>query len=536
MGVPFKRILYSSFVVSIGGFLFGFDASVISGVIPFIAPQFNLSEVDVGWLVSSPTLSAMFSMLFAGRLSDNLGRRNALYLIAILYLISALLSTIAPEPGWLVLARMLGGVAFGGALIIPPLYIAEISPAQYRGRLVSVQQLNIVLGFSAAYFSNWALLKLQNADWFSSLFNAEIHLVLWRGMFAVEMLPALLYLLLLFSIPESPRWLEFKGFQKRAEEAVSKLGLPLDEFEMGSKILEYDSETRPKNLRRSNPRRDTGLSAESRLKMLLSPRYRSIFLIAILLGVMQQITGVNVIFFYAPMIFERTGLGMDASFAQAVVIGVINVVFTILALLLIDRIGRKPLLQAGLGGIIVSLFISAGSFWNASYELDAASLERYSIPIESAEELVTTRFRLESEFRKELRAALNSAGRPELESELFRQAIQVNHTMILIGILGFVASFAFSLGPVMWVMLSELFPPSLRGIAVSLVGFLNSLTSWVVQFLFPLELLHLGNSLTYALYGLFGWIGWLLFHRYLPETKGKTLEEIQNTMARGRKR
>jgi len=513
-----RRIILSTLIIAIGGFLFGFDASVISGVLGFIKPQFELNELEVGWLVSSPSLSAMFSMLFAGRISDLFGRKRVMIFIAILYFISAFLSAIAPSYALLVGARMMGGVAFGSALVIAPLYITEIAPSAHRGRLVSYQQLNIVLGFSAAYFSNYLILKLSSEEWF-------ILDEFWRLMLGIEMIPALFFFFLLFFIPESPRWFQMRGKEKKTLRTLTFLftsrANPAPVLD-ASILADYEGQ-----LEQSKT-----TNFRLKAKQLLSNRYRLTFFIALVLGIVQQITGINVIFFYAPLIFEKTGLSQDASLGQAVIVGFINLIFTFVAINLIDKIGRKPLLLAGLIGILCSLLLISTGFQRATYQLDANVIQQ--VGIEETTALMSNyniEFTSDKEFRNILASLLTKEEMFEHEASIFSAAIQIDLAFVFIGILGFVASFAFSLGPVMWVMISELFPNTLRGVAISIIGFTNSFTSWLVQFLFPIQIVEFGNAETYGLYAIFTLIGLIVLWQFLPETKGKSLSEIQRLLA-----
>jgi SP family arabinose:H+ symporter-like MFS transporter len=504
------RTLFTVVIAAMGGFLFGFDASVISGTLTLLKPGFGLSDLQLGWLVSAPSFSAMFSMLFAGRLSDLLGRKPVMMGVAAIYLTSAILSALAPTYGLLFFSRLLGGVAFGGSLILGPLYISEISPSSDRGRLVSIQQLNIVLGFSAAYFSNFLLVKNAAQIW------PDPEQV-WRLMFAIECLPAAIYLLSLNAIPESPWWLMLRLRKERAESVLHRLGQvsdPLNMFGLGSEGVRQRIPVRPK----------ASLS-KAGLARLISPALRSVFALALLLGVIQQITGINVVFFYAPVIFAQTGLSTDASLAQAVVVGVINLAFTLLALVLIDRVGRRPLLLAGLAGVVMSMLLVSYGFDRATYHLDAGRIESHFPSLQQdLSGLEGVVFEDDAIFREALSATLSPRDYEQWESELMTRAIEMNHLLVLFGILGFVASFAFSLGPVMWVMLPELFQARDRALAISIVGFANSLVSWGVQLLFPLEIRWMGPAATYGLYALFGLAGFLILLKALPETKGRSLE------------
>lgn len=506
---------YISFIVALGGFLFGFDASVISGVVGFITPQFELTDLQVGWVVSSPSFAAMFAMLFAGTASDYLGRKKMLIYAALLYAISAFFSAIAPSYEVLVIARMIGGLGFGAALVLAPIYIAEISPAEIRGKLVSIQQFNIVIGFSFSYFSNYLLLEGMESG--VSFLNEQN---IWRWMLGLEMIPAGIYFILMFFVPRSPRWLLLKGMREEAKAVLTKI------FE--SSRAKSEEETILKNIESSK--------GESRpiLSTLLSKKMSLVLTIAVIIGIAQQITGVNAIYFYAPTIFEQSGVGTNSAFAQAVWVGIINVVFTIVAMLLIDRIGRKPLLLIGICGVIISMLITGYGFNQATYKLSAENVANMQIDIDKTRlsSIIDKEYDNDLDYKNALKAELSLAEYSRFESTLIQNAISINSTLILFGILLFVASFAMSLGPVMWVLLSEIFPNTIRGVAIAIVGFINSATSTLVQFIFPWELSNLGNSITFLIFGVFGIISLILLAKLLPETKGKSLEELEKELIR----
>jgi len=450
-------------IVALGGFLMGFDASVISGVVGFIGPEFGLNNIQVGWAVASLTLTSTIAMMLAGPLSDRFGRRPVLKTAAILFTVSAVASAIAPDYATLVIARMLGGFGVGAALIIAPMYIAEIAPAALRGRVVSLNQLNIVIGISVAYFSNYLILHLGQSGpaWAQSLRLGDWN---WRWMLGVEALPAIVYFFGLFFVPESPRWLVMRGKSEKALAILKRAS--------GQLQAEKDLEAVQESLTA-----EASLSKGS-VKELFLPAMRLVLTIGVVVAILQQITGINSVFFYAPMIFEQSGIGTDAAFMQAVLVGIVNLLVTIVAIMLIDRLGRRPLLISGLVIIASSMLLLAYSF-----------------------------------------AAAGDGTGGELND--------VNPTLVLVGILGFVAGFGVSLGPVMWVLFSELFPNRIRGIAISFVGLINSSISFIVQLVFPWELDNLGPSMTFLIYGSFAIIGLIFVVRTLPETKGRSLEELQ---------
>jgi len=466
MNASTRYTIRVALIVALGGFLMGFDASVISGVVSFIGPEFGLSNIEVGWAVASLTLTSTLAMMMAGPVSDRFGRRPVLKMAAVLFTLSAIASALAPDYLTLVTARMLGGFGVGAALIIAPMYIAEIAPADIRGRMVSFNQLNIVIGISAAYFSNYLILSLGQSDlgWVQAL---HLDTWSWRWMLGVEALPAIFYFIALFTVPESPRWLVMHGKGGQALGILERVSGPAQaKLDLQAVQASLDDEA---HLEKGS------------LRELFLPAMRLVLTIGIVIAILQQITGINSVFFYAPMIFEQSGIGTDAAFMQAVLVGIINLVFTVVAIMLIDKLGRRPLLIFGLVVIAGSMMLLSYGFGSASY---------------------------------------SAAG----------ELVDMNPTLILIGILGFVAGFAISLGPVMWVLFSELFPNRIRGIAISFVGLINSSVSFIVQLVFPWELENFGPSVTFLIYGSFAIIGLIFVMRVLPETKGRSLEELESEL------
>ena len=457
---PDRYVLRTVLIVSLGGFLLGFDASVISGVVKFIEKEFALSKLEIGWAVASLTLSATLSIVFAGPLADRYGRRRLLRIAAVVLTASALLSAAAHDFATLIFARLLSGLGVGAALVVAPMYIAEIAPAAVRGRMVSFNQLHIVLGITAAFFSNYLILRLGHLD-LPLLATLRIEDWNWRWMLGIGALPSIMFFLLLFTVPESPRWLAMHGRLDVARRVLSRAhGTALAEAELAEV--------------RSSLAHEVGKS-EPRLREIWAPELRFVMMIGLIVGVLQQITGINAVFFYAPVIFEQAGASADAAFEQAVYVGLVNLVFTVIALLLIDRLGRKPLLMLGTAGIAISMGVLA-----------------YGFSVEDG----------------------------------------LHARLVLFGVLAFVASFAVSLGPIMWVLLSEIFPNRIRGVAISFVGLVNSAVSFGVQLIFPWELENLGNSRPWLIYGVFAVLGLLLIWRLLPETRGKSLEELEEALVR----
>jgi SP family arabinose:H+ symporter-like MFS transporter len=510
-----KKLTLIAFVVSLGGFLFGFDAGIISGVMSYAGPQFDLNDLQSGWVVSSPSFAAMIAMLFAGRLSDIVGRKKILIYVAFLYALSAILSAYASSYEMLYIARMIGGIAFGAALILAPTYIAEISTSENRGKLVSIQQLNIVLGFFAAFLSNYYFNK-YNTNVSSFLTDENV----WRWMLGVEFIPAILYFICLFFVPKSPRWLYANQQSEEAKKVLNSIH--------GEGTAEVEIKTIEENIKQDE------VASKVKVKDLLMPSIRFIMIVGLTIGILQQVTGINAIYFYATSIFKQTGIGTNASFASGILLSTTTVIFTIIAIFLIDRMGRRPLLLVGITGIAISLLVCAYGFHQASYQITEAEVSQIeNIDAALFEPIIGKTYDNDLDFKREIKAALGSQAYAKNEGTILEVATNINATLVLLGILGFIACFAFSLGPVMWVMLSELYPLKYRGLAIGVIGFVNSFSSWLVQQIFPWELSNLGNALTFLIFGLIASIGVIILFKILPETKGKSLEQLERELVKG---
>lgn len=492
-----------SLIVALGGFLLGFDSAVISGAVNGIKIYFEMSDWELGFAVGCVIFGAMAGNIVAGPLSDNFGRKNVLIITAVLFTVSALWSAMATTYISFVTARIIGGIGIGGAILIAPIYIAEVAPPKLRGSLVSLNQLNIVIGISVAYFSNY--------------FLKDIEVDSWRWMLGVEAVPAFLYFLALFIVPRSPRWLIIRlNKVELAEKILIKIG--------GKQFAQVTINEIQRGIAKKQ--------VKGRFSDLFSNRMRTIIIIAFGLAFFQQITGINAIFYYAPTIFEQAGGSTDSSFLQAIVVGLTNLVFTLVAIRLIDRLGRKPLLVIGTSAMAIALTMATLAFNNAKYEFTSSNLDKISnTEIKLAlQNLEGSTFNSQSELFKGVQPYLS-------ENELFlfkrnevKNFISINATLVLIAILLYVAAFAISLGPVMWTMLSEIFPGNLKGIAISVVGFFNSLVSYTVTQFFPWELTNLGPTLTFAIYALMAALSLLFVLKYVIETKGKSLEEVEELL------
>lgn len=492
-----------SLIVAMGGFLLGFDSAVISGAVGGIRTYFEMSDWQLGFAVGCVIFGAMFGNIVAGPLSDKYGRRKLLIVTAMLFTISALWSAMATDYVSFVIARIIGGIGIGGAILIAPIYIAEIAPPKLRGSLVSLNQLNIVLGISVAYFSNYFLKDLEGES--------------WRWMLGVEAIPALIYFLALFAVPRSPRWL----IQKLNEVTIAKkilVKIGGDEF----------ADTTIGEIQRGIDKKE----AKGTYSDFFSTRMKTIVIIAFGLAFFQQITGINAIFYYAPTIFEQAGGSTDASFLQAIVVGLTNLIFTFVAIYLIDKLGRKPLLIIGTSAMAIALSMATIAFNNASYSFNETTISKVgNDEIKTALTVLDgTTYSSQNELFNNVEPLLTDTQFIQFQQNEVKNFISINATLVLIAILLYVAAFAISLGPVMWTMLSEIFPGNVKGIAISIVGFFNSLVSYTVTQFFPWELTNLGPTITFAIYAGMAVLSILFVYKYVIETKGKTLEEVQELL------
>lgn len=497
--------LLISLIVALGGFLLGFDSAVISGSIKGITAYFKMTDAMLGFAVGCVIFGAMAGNLLAGPVADKFGRKRSLIVIAALFSVSATWSALATGYTEFIIARIIGGIGIGGAILIAPIYIAEIAPPKLRGSLVSFNQLNIVLGISAAYFSNYFLIDLGDQS--------------WRWMLGVEAIPAVVYFLSLFTVPKSPRWLILKlNNTELARKVLQRIG--------GDEYAEITIKEVQGTLEKKQ--------AKGKLSDLFGSKYATIMVIALGIAFFQQITGINAIFYYAPTIFEQAGGSTDSSFLQAIVVGLTNLVVTLIAIMLIDRLGRKPLLMIGTIFMTIALFMAAFAFNNATYVLDEVSLNKVGdseiqtklIPLND------TVFESQSAFFESVSGYLNEKQFLDFKRNEVKNFVSVNATLVLIAILLYVAAFAISLGPVMWTLISEIFPNNIKAIAVSVVGFFNSLVSFSVTQVFPWELSNLGPTFTFGIYGLLSFCAIFFVQKFVIETKGKSLEEVEKLLVR----
>ncbi|WP_404309830.1 MFS transporter [Neorhodopirellula lusitana] len=527
-----NALIYST-IVAMGGFLFGLDAALISGTIDYITAEFSLTPEQLGTAVSAPALGVLVALPFAGYICNQFGRKKAILLIAVLYLISAICSALAPTYWTLVAARFLGGLAFS-SISLASMYIGEIAPPKLRGKLVSMTQINIVIGLSGAYFVNYLInhWATSGAPW---VVNMGLDTSTWRWMLGSEVPFAIIWFGLLLTIPESPSWFVFQHRDEDAKRTLRKL-MPEDEIE--SHVDE---------VRESIHKSTKDHSIKSQLREIFGKPMRLTFVIAMTIAVAQQSTGINAVLFYAQTIFKQLGIGSDAAFVQAIWVGLTSIVFTVMGLLLVDKLGRRPLIIWGMVWIIASLGICSYAFHNARYvvneqtiaAMEAAETQDASMDgtertalndVDRLNALAGVEHTSDVEFKQAIRGVLGKEAANKHMGTLLDASIKINAKLVLFGILSFIAAFHFSVGPVMWVLFSEIFPVSVRGIAIPFFTIVTSLTSWLVQFFFPRQLESMGMTAVFLFYAGTVFIGLVILFFTLIETKNMSIEEIQVAM------
>lgn len=437
-------LIFICLVAATGGFLFGYDTSVISGAIEFIAsPEvFNLNLMEKGWAVGCILVGCMIGCILTGPLSQKFGRKPVLIFTALIFLVSSLGCALASSHIEFIIYRITAGIAVGAASMLSPMYIAEIAPAKHRGKLGILNILAIFIGQSAAFFSNFFLKDYGGID------N-------WRWMMGVMVIPSSILLLLLFFIPESPRWLVERQKRHSAFLVLAKLG---------------SKETAAKEL---SDIEISLLAVKGKLGELFKGKMLKLLLIGIALAILQQVAGINVIMYYAPSIFKSAGFGTDSALWQTAVMGLVNLTFAITAMFFVDRVGRKPLMIIGSAGTGLSLLLLAIIF-------------------------IT------------------------------------NHSQgyfVLFCIMSYLAFFGFSIGPVIWVLISEIFPNKLRSHGVAISFFFLWLADFIVSLSFPYLLSSL-QGYSFLIYSFLCFVCLLFTIKYITETKGKTLEQIEKEFTR----
>ena len=455
------RVILISFVAALGGFLFGYDSGVINGTVSALQQAFDSDEVGTGFNVASMLLGCAAGAFFAGSLADKFGRRMAMFIAAAAFIISAWGSGVAGSSAEFVVFRILGGLAVGAASILAPAYISEVAPAGIRGRLATLQQLMIVIGLLASFISNYFIATFAGGASMEHWFGFDA----WRWMFWMELIPASLFFILLFFIPESPRYLVAAGKYEQAESVLQKL-IPWEsaKAKVEEILTTVEKDRRPQL-------RDIINKATNKI--------HPIVWVGIALAILQQFTGINIVFYYGAVLWQAAGFEEGDALLTNILSGTVNLAFTFVAIALIDKLGRRMLLLIGSLGTAISLGLLAIVFGTAGVDP---------------------------------------------QGDLALTQTQAAISLFLAN--SFVAFFAFTWGPVMWVMLGEIFPNKIRGAALAVAGLIHWLSNFTITMTFPILLAGIGLGFSYAIYAAFGFIAFFFVKAFVRETKGRTLEEL----------
>jgi sugar porter (SP) family MFS transporter len=433
-------VLAWSLVVALGGFLFGFDTAVISGAEKSIQQFWHLSAFEHGLTISIALIGTVIGSLLGARPSDRFGRKNTLYFVALAYLLSSVGTAMADNWHVFLVFRLMGGLGVGISSVTAPIYISEISPAEKRGRLVGLFQFNVVLGILISYLSNY-LIAQGGAD-------------SWRWMLGVQAFPSALFFVLIYFVPESPRWL------------ILKKGAELKALEILRIINPLNADQELQAIKKSS------LNTSGSSSSLFSGQYKTPVILAVLFAFFNQVSGINAIIYYAPRIFEMAGLGAHSSLLSTVGIGLINFIFTLIGINIIDKVGRRILMIVGSFGLIISLFLVAFTFYSGQFS-------GYAIPI---------------------------------------------YMMI------FIAFFAFSQGAVIWVFISEIFPNQVRAKGQTLGSSTHWVMAAIIAFCFPYLAESLGGAVTFSFFSIMMVCQLVFVWKFMPETKGRSLEQIESNI------
>jgi MFS transporter, SP family, arabinose:H+ symporter len=432
-----RYLYFICLIATMGGLMFGFDIAIISGAVPFIQPYFGWNELQLGWGVSSLLVGAIFGSFGSGILTDKYGRKKVLIVVALFFAVSCALTALAGSSALFISARLFGGLAVGAASVLSPMYVAEVAPPKNRGMLVAVYQLTIVLGILCSYTINYWLHDLDNN---------------WRWMFATGIVPSVLFFIGLFFIPESPRWLYKAGRKEESLKVLTRVG--------GAELAEVEIVEIAESLNYSGE----AVSSDE----LFKPASRKVMVVGFFLAILVQISGINTIIDYAPKILLAAGVEIKNALLQTSFLGLINFIFTFVAIIFIDKVGRRLLYLIGSMGMAVTLVLLAISFY-----------------------------------------------------------LKLDGIFTLVCIMLFLVFFSSCIGPVFWTLVSEIFPNRIRGKALAFASFTQWIFNFLVVLLFPHFLVLLGGAVTFLFLAVMSFLQWVFTFLYVPETKGKSLEEIE---------
>ena len=508
-----RNVARYAFIAAFGGFVFGLDAANLSGAIRYISALFGLDSMQVGLVATCSIVGVIAALFITGWLCERFGRKKILLAIALTYSLSSILSALAVNFEMLVVGRFIGGVAFA-SITVSAMYIGEIAPADQRGRFVSLSQLLIVLGSLVAFIVNYFLVKsLGDSTW---LTEANI----WRYMLGFELIANVIWVIGLLTVPESPRWLVGKGREQDARQIFERT---IPEAKIDDTFADVERSLAA----------DARRNALDQLKEFFSKPFNYVLAIGVVYAVVQGGTGMNAVLFFAPLVFEQVGMSVEDAFLQTIILGATAVAGTLVAIIFVEKWGRRFLTIGGLALIFVAHLSTWHGFSNANYTLDneaIVAIADQGVDTSALSALSGRVYESDVALKDDLATVYDAQELPLVTGPIINSTIDINPAFVLFGIFAFYAAFNLSIGPIMWVIFSEIFPNSVRSVAMPVVALVQTIAGFIISYFFPWQLENLGAASTFLIFAIVAGVGAALMWFILPETKGKTIEELERDL------
>ncbi|EWH10256.1 sugar transporter [Catenovulum agarivorans DS-2] len=520
MSTTQSNVTRYSLIAAFGGFVFGLDLLNISGAIRFISAQFGLTDNQQGMVIGATFWGVMGVLFFAGTLCEKFGRKRVLLSIALAYTVSTLMSAFATSYEMLLVGRFIGGAAFA-SLTVSAMYIGEVAPADQRGKFVSVNQLMIALGIFVTSVVNYYLLQYLSQIEFITEANV------WRFMLGSELIANVIWVALLLGVPESPRWLLKKGKDEQAKLALNKM-MPAEQID--AFVVQV----------KESFHNQSDSSTLTQLKNLFCGRMSWIIAIAVVYAVVQGGTGMNAVLSFAPMVFEQVGMSTQDSFMQTVIMAVVNLAAVFIAIFTVEKLGRRKLTLGGLALVVLAHSSIWFGFKDTTYVFDQAAYQRIqteltgqAVDLTKLANMVGQTYQNDVALKAALAERLTNNELPLASGSVINQTINgIKPLAVVFGIFAFIAAFNLSIGPIMWVIFSEIFPNNVRSIGLAFAALVQTVSSWAVSQLFPWSLSNFGAANVFLMYAFIGLGGLIIMFLILPETKGKSIEQLEKDLVK----
>ncbi|APG62040.1 MFS transporter [Sphingorhabdus lutea] len=510
-----RNVTLYAFVAAFGGFVFGLDLANLSGAARYVSSLFGLSALQLGWLFTCSLVGVIVSLFFTGALCEKYGRKKILLSIALTYSLSSILSAFALNYEMLLIGRFIGGIAFA-SLTVSAMYIGEVAPSEQRGRFVSISQLLITLGTLLAFIVNYFLVKaIPTSSWLTEQ-------NVWRYMLGFELIANVIWIAGIFIIPESPRWLMKKGREEEARSVLNKTRLP----ERAAKTMDAI---------KISFAEEEATTPLQQLKKLFGKPMSFVVAVAVIYAIVQGASGMNAVVLFAPMVFEQVGMSVENTFFQTIILGSVAVLGTLVAISFVEKWGRRFLTIAGLSLICIAHLSTFYGFSNARYTINAETISEIAeqkVDTTKLQSLSGKQYDSDVELKKDLATIYTKEELPLATGPIINSSIDINPFFVLFGIFIFYAAFNISIGPIMWVIFSEIFPNSVRSVALPFVALVQTIAGFIISLFFPWQLENLGAAPTFLIFAIIAGIGMVIMFFLLPETKGKSIEDLEKELVR----